>query len=67
MPFVYETGIAPPKIKPLSSYEPKVVIRKNTRLALLEEEPYVEAMNLYRYKDKHRVYGPLQKKSDEEG
>ncbi|MBC2677232.1 DNA replication terminus site-binding protein [Pseudomonas baltica] len=67
VPFVYETGIAPPKIKPLSSYEPKVVIRKNTRLALLEEEPYVEAMNLYRYKDRHRVYGPLQKKSAEEG
>lgn len=67
VPFVYETGIAAPKIKALSSYEPKVVIRKNTRLALLEDEPYVEAMNLYRYKDKHRVYGPLQKKSVEEG
>lgn len=62
VPFVYELGHPAPKIKPLPSYEPKVLVKKNTRLALLEDDPYVEAMNLYRYKETHREYGPVQKK-----
>jgi hypothetical protein len=65
VPFVYETGQPAPRIKPLLRYEPKTSSKKTTGLALLEDEPYFEAMNLYRYKEKHRVYGSLKKKSDE--
>jgi hypothetical protein len=65
VPFVYETGQPAPRIKPLMRYEPKTSSKKTTGLALLEDEPYFEAMNLYRYKEKHRVYGALKKPSDE--
>lgn len=65
VPFVYELGQPAPKVKPLQSYEPKILVKKNTRLALLEDDPYVEAMNLFRYKEEHRVYGPMPKKSEE--
>lgn len=65
VPFVYEWGQAAPQIKPLPRYEPKTAHKKTTGLALLEEVPYIEAMNLYRYQEKYRVYGPLKKKSEE--
>lgn len=65
VPFVYDASLTAPRIKPLLRYEPKVSTKKATGLALLEDEPYVEALNLYRYKEKHRVYGALKKKPDE--
>jgi hypothetical protein len=65
VPFVYEACQAAPRIKPLTDYEPKVADKKTTGLALLEDEPYIEAMNLYRYMEKHRVYGPLKKDTAE--
>ena len=65
VPFVYETSRPAPNIKPLVRYEPKVASKKATGLALLEDEPYIDAMNLYRYKEKHRVYGPLMKQPNE--
>lgn len=64
VPFVYEASLPAPRIKPLLRYEPKVSSKKTTGLALLEDEPYFEAMNLYRYKEKHRVYGALKKSSE---
>jgi hypothetical protein len=65
VPFVYEASQPAPRIKPLPRYEPKTSSKKSTGLALLEDEPYFEAMNLYRYKDKHRVYGSLKNKAAE--
>jgi hypothetical protein len=61
VPLVYEVCLAAPQIKPLSRYEPKVSDKKATGLALLEDEPYIEAVNLYRYKAQYRTYGKLDK------
>lgn len=66
VPFVYDIHACrvPPKIKSLPSYAPNASSRKATGLALLEDEPCIESMNLYQYKEGHRVYGPLKKTSD---
>ncbi|MBM5459002.1 hypothetical protein H8F21_15650 [Pseudomonas sp. P66] len=62
VPFVYEIGCPRPKIKPLLTYEPCNSSKKATGRALLELEPHIESMNLYRYEEKYREYGPLRNK-----
>lgn len=61
VPLVYEACLPAPQIKPLLRYEPKVSNKKSTGLALLEDDPYIEAVNLYRYKAQYRTYGKLNK------
>ncbi len=66
VPFVYEIGCPPPRIKPLPSYEPiaagdKTSAEKPGR-ALLAEAPLIPEIKLYQYKP--RVRGPLKAKAD---
>ncbi|HDS0956994.1 TPA: hypothetical protein QDZ28_000640 [Pseudomonas putida] len=66
VPFVYEIGCPPPRIKPLPSYEPHAAGKKSSAVkpgrALLESAPLIESINLYRYHP--RVRGPLKAKTD---
>lgn len=66
-PFVYDIESPPPRIDPLASYDPsdvKAVARENqgrSSRARLEEEPYIEAMHIYQYKEGYRRFGPVEK------
>lgn len=66
VPFVYDIDAwrTPPRIKPLRSFVPHGPERKKKGLNLLEAQPYIESMDLYRYEDMHRKFGPLKKNSD---
>ena len=60
VPFVYDSSLPPPAIKPLASYNPQdPQLRGRSSRAQLEPEPYVEAMNIYRYAEPYRQFGEL--------
>ncbi|MGE8066146.1 DNA replication terminus site-binding protein [Pseudomonas sp. NPDC089569] len=66
-PFVYDIESPPPRIDPLVSYDPsgaKAASQENqgrSTRARLEEEPYIEAMHIYQYKEGYRTFGPVEK------
>ncbi len=62
VPFVYPLAVRSPGIKPLQNYEPAHRPGKRSIRAQLMEEPYVEAMNIYRYMETHRKFGPVEAK-----
>lgn len=62
IPFVYGLEADKPRIKPLPDYEPVARTGQRSIRAQLMEEPYLESMNLYRYMEAHRRYGPVDNK-----
>lgn len=67
VPFVYDIDECKfaPTIKPLLSYDVVTARRKSAgREPLLEKYPYIKKMNLYQYREPHRVYGPLVQKAE---
>lgn len=59
VPFVYSDECITPKIKALQNYEPSPKKNKRSIRAQLMKEPFVEAMNIYRYMENHRTFGPV--------
>lgn len=66
VPFVYDIDECkfPPTIKTLLNYDVATVRRKKAGRELLEKEPYVFKMNVYKYQEQYRKRGPLAKKTD---
>jgi hypothetical protein len=66
-PFVYDLESPPPKIKNLRSFCPRSASapgdekRPRSIRAQLMEEPYIESLNIFRYMEGHRKFGPVEK------
>ncbi len=61
VPFVYSDELPEPQIKPLASYDPdNAGSRPRSSRAQLEVEPYFDALNIYRYAEAHRQFGPVE-------
>jgi len=64
VPFVYDVSSRPPVIKALTNYPGSSAEReKPYNHAQLEQEPFDSVMNLYRYKEGHKRFGPVTKQS----
>ncbi|MBB3104767.1 DNA replication terminus site-binding protein [Azomonas macrocytogenes] len=62
IPFVYSQSSAPPRIKPLLDYKPVLTPGKRSIRAQLMDEPYIDSMNIYRYMEMYRKFGPVDSK-----
>lgn len=63
-PLVYDVTCPRPSIKELKSYIPTTEKQTSLSRAKLLEDPYIEAMNVYRYEDEYREFGPVTKRKN---
>lgn len=65
VPFVYELSCLPPSVKPLTDYDPEAPVtpKKRSTRAKLMTEPYIDAMNVFRYLDQSASKGPVVRES----
>lgn len=55
-PVVYDVDDPKPSIKKLPAFDPDKKKRTNERRAKLEEFPYIQSMNVFRYHESHRKF-----------
>lgn len=61
VPFVYSDEGPQPQIKPLADYDPdSQPARPRSSRAQLEAEPYFDGLNIYRYVERCRQFGPVE-------
>jgi hypothetical protein len=65
VPFVYSHACLAPSVTPLTDHDPEAPAsqkKRSTRIKLMSE-PYIDAMNVFRYKDQSKAMGPVSRES----